>query len=449
MCVALAAFSSAAQAATKPHHAAEVQSIHVISDDKGPVLEIVATRPLTPKLQTVEGPLRLVVDLPDSTLNTPQKKLPFRSEQIKGIRMDQYQTDPAVTRVVIDLASPMHYTWDAMGNRLRVRLSTDAAAVAKPASVPALMIGPKPVPVVVPVAIGTSGSLIEAGSRVSSGSSIIAGEETAILRLSRGGEVRVCPGTTLSVSTSTNGQNVMLGMSKGSLETHYGLQESVDSVLTPDFRIVLPGPGEFNLAVSADSHGNTCVESLPGSTSSAVIAELLGNGTYEIKPDQQLMFRGGRISAVERPVSSCGCPAAQPAILRASTDPASVLPQPKDGAKLQLENSDASPNKAYPPSTSPFSSPDPAAKASADPPPNQMKVSLEAPLVFSGRDIAKARAGAQKAPVMEAAALPLTARPSDPLPTIVVLPPGPDPKPKSAHKGFFGKVKGFFGSVFH
>ncbi|HEV2697231.1 MAG TPA: AMIN domain-containing protein [Terriglobales bacterium] len=444
MFLALAAIPAAAQTRAKAHHSAEVQSVRVIPDDNGSVLEIVATRPLTPKLQTVEGPLRLVVDLPDATLNIARKKLSFRNEQIKAVRMDQYQTDPAVTRVVIDLASPVRYTWDAMGNRLRVRLRGDEAAVSKPASIPSLSMGPQPI--AVPVAIGTSGSLIEAGSRVSSGSSIIAGEETAILRLSRGGEVRVCPGTSLSVSASTNGQNMMLGMSKGAMETHYGLRESVDSVLTPDFRIVLPGPGEFNLAISADSHGNTCVESLPGSTSSAVIAELLGNGTYEIKPEQQLMFRGGHINAIEAAVSSCGCPAAQPAVLRASADPPAMVPQEKATGKLQLENSDASASKSDTPSTSPLPNTDPPNQAKSDPPPDHMKVSLEAPLVFSGRDIAKARASATQANMQQAAALPLTSKPSDPLPAIVVLPP-PDPKP--AHKGFFGKVKGFFGSVFH
>jgi len=241
----------------------------------------------------------------------------------------------------------------------------------------------------------------------------------------------------------------MLGMSKGALETHYGLKEQVDSVLTPDFRIVLPGPGEFNLAVSADSHGNTCVGSLPGSTSSAVIAELLGNGTYEIKPDQQIMFRRGRLDTVEPAVTSCGCPPAQEPILRASADPSTVMPEQTAAQKLQLENSDASGIKPGPPSTSPLPDVDPVSKPSPDPPDNRMKVSLEAPLVFSGRDIAKARANASMpaAPIKQASELPLTAKPSDPLPAIVVLPPAADPT--TAHKGFFGKMKHFFGGMFH
>jgi AMIN domain len=416
----------------------EVNSVRVVPGDRGPVLEIAATRPLTPKLQTVENPPRLVIDLPDSTLNTVRHKITFRNDQIKGIRVDQYQTNPAVTRVVVDLWSPVAYTWDRTGSRLQIRITADTAATAKPPSVPALSAGVQPA--AVPVAIGTSGSLVETGSRVAAGSSISAGDETAILRLSRGGEIRVCPGTTVSVSTSSNGQDLMLGMNRGAIETHYGLAESVDSVLTPDFRIVLPGPGEFNLAISSDARGDTCVGSLAGTTSSAVIAELLGNGTYEIKPDQQVVFRRGRLDSVEPAVASCGCPPVEEPVLRAEADPKSVIPETKAGEKLQLEHSGASGITASP-TTSPVPQPETNASENAKP----MKVQLEAPLIFSGRDLAKARAGAPPAPVSEVAALSWSAKPTDPLPAVVVLPP---PNSKPAHKGFFGKVKHLFGKMF-
>jgi len=434
--------SARAQAPASQHarHQAQISSVRVVPGENGPIIEIVSSKPLNPKLQTVEGPLRLVIDLPGATLSTPRRKIPFRNEQIKSIRVNQYQSEPAVARIVVDLDAPVRYTWDAMGDRLRIRLRADEAATAKPPSVPGLPIGPQAV--AVPVAIGTSGSLVETGSRVASGSTITAGDETAILRLTRGGEVRVCPGTTVSVSTSPSGQELMLGMSKGAMETHYLLQEQVDSVLTPDFRIVLPGPGEFNLAVSADSHGNTCVGSLPGSTSSAVIAELLGNGTYEIKPEQQVVFRQGRLNQVEPAVASCGCPPVQTPILRAAADSSSVVPEDKAGEKLQLANSDSGGTKSDPPSASPMPDGNPASTAT-----KPMKVQLEAPLVFSGREMAKARTNVPAAPLKQVAALSLTSKSADPLPAIVVLPPAADPKVE--HRGFFGKIKHAFGSVFH
>ena len=426
--------------------AADVQSVMVVPGDNGPIVQVVSSRPLTPKLQVVEGPLRLVIDLADAKLATNRRRIPFRNEQIKGIRVDQYQSDPAVVRVVVDLNEPILYTWDAMGNRLRIRLHADQAATAKPASVPAFTSGTQPA--AVPVAVGSSGSLVEAGSRVASGSSITAAEETAILRLARGGEVRVCPGTTVSVATSANGQDLMLGMSKGAMETHYRLMESSDSVLTPDFRIVLPGPGEFDLGISADAHGNTCVSAMPGNTSSVVVAELIGSGTYEVKPDQQIIFRQGSLETVESPVAPCGCPPAQEPVMRAS-EKAPVVPEEKAGSKLQLSNSaepqpSTAPAAAQPDSDQVAVDPAPETKPVPQTKPGELKVELEAPLVFSGRDRAKAQA--PPAPVTEAAALPLTVKPSDPLPAVVVLPPKPDPK--QTRKGFFERVKGFFSSIF-
>jgi hypothetical protein len=420
---------------------AELRSWRVVPGEVGPVIEVVATRPLTPKIQIVENPLRLVIDLPGSTVGAARTHLPFRNEQIKGVRLNQFQNAPPVTRIVLDLAAPILYTWDAAGSRLNIRIRPDESARAKPQSVAGISMGPQPV--AVPVAVGTSGTLVETGSRVAAGSSITAGEEIAILRLRRGGEVRVCPGTTVSVATSQTGQDLMLGMSKGAMETHYGVSESVDSVLTPDFRIVLPGPGEFNLAISTDSKGNTCVGSQAGSTASAVVAELLGSGTYEVKPEQQVLFRQGRLDSVEAPLVSCGCPAAQQPVMRASAEDSKVISENEAGEKLRLQNS-ANANSSEPPS------PETGAGSSAGP--EAAHPSSESSLVFSGEEIAKARkareAAAQKAkvpapPTTEAAALPLSTPAKDPLPAVVVLPPAPKPK------GFFGKVKGFFSGIFH
>jgi len=297
-------------------------------------------------------------------------------------------------------------------------------------------------PVAVPYAVGNSGSLVEAGSRVACGASISAQDETAILRLTRGGEVRVCPGTTVSVATSPTGHELMLGMSTGSLETHYHLEESADSVLTPDFRIMLPGPGEFNLAIKADARGDTCVNSMAGSTSSVVVAELMGSGTYEIKPGQQVVFRQGHMQSVDSPLASCGCPPAEEPVLRTSVAPSSVLPEQSAALTLQMENS-----AAYEPEAKTLGSDSMAQGAAPKRDPNAdqpIKVQVEAPLVFSGKRM-KSPAKPSAAPLLEAAALPVTSRPADPLPAIVVLPPS---EPKKTNKGFFGGIKAFFGSIF-
>ena len=434
VCVLTAA--SSAWGAAPRGAAAEVNRVTVAPGQSGPVLEISATGPLVPKLQIVEQPLRLVIDLPGARLNASRRKIPYHSEQISGIRLDQYQSAPPVTRIVVDLAKTVRYGWEAKGNRLYVyvRMTTGDGIAAKAPAVPGLAMGVQPA--IVPVTVGNTGTLIEAGSRVASGSSITAGEQTAVLRLARGGEVKVCPGTTVSVTASTNGQDLMLGMSQGSMETHYVLSGSVDSVVTPDFRIVLPGPGAFNVAVRTDAQGNTCVGSLPGSTSSAVVAELLGSGTYEIKPEQQILFRRGRLDSTEIPVMSCGCQAPQQPMLAASAQQP-VSSEPIAG-KLQLESSPDTRSSGDSPGLSSAQTSQPGKSTHAE-------AQLEAPLVFIGRERARPHATVAAAPVPEAAALPFEARRSDPLPAMLVLPPPPDPKP--AHRNFIRKIKSFFGAL--
>jgi hypothetical protein len=124
-----------------------------------------------------------------------------------------------------------------------------------------------------------------------------------------------------------------------------------------------------------------------------------------------------------------------------------VIAEKNAGDKLQLENSTARSNGSALPA-------DPSVNSTGGGPetqpvpqikPGEMKVEMEAPLVFSGKDRVKAKPTAPPSPMLEAVALPL-ARGADPLPPVVVLPPKPDPK--RANKGFFGHIKGFFGGIF-
>ena len=444
--VVVIALTASAAAANLP--AAEVQSVKIIPGNGSATIEILATRPLTPQIQTVESPSRLVVDLPGSTLNTPHKRIPFRNQQIKGVRMNQYQAD--VSRVVIDLAGPVQYTWDALGNRLNIRIRPDDSSSAKPPTAPALTPGTEPV--AVPVAEGTTGTMVEAGSRVASGSTIAARDETAILRLARGGEIRVCAQTTVSVATSPDGQSLMLGMNTGAMETHYHINESSDSILTPDFRIVLPGPGEFNLAIKSDARGDTCVSSLAGSNSSVVVAELLGNGTYEIKPEQQVLFRQGKMQSLETPIAGCGCPAPQEPVMRTATGPANVVAENKTADNLALADSNSQPSttagSGSDGSMPEKSAAEPIANTSGTPVSNhEEKAQISTPLVFNAKELAQMRAAAAAAqpPLLaQAGQLPFTARQADPLPPLVVLPPAPKPE----QKGFFGRIGHFFRAIF-
>jgi hypothetical protein len=244
-------------------------------------------------------------------------------------------------------------------------------------------------------------------------------------------------------------------MSTGALETHYGLEASVDSVLTPDFRILFAGPGEFHYAISADSLGNTCVRALTGNASSAIVAELMGDRTYQVKPAEQAVFLAGRIDRVDSNVPlECGCPP-PPAVLRTEAPP-TVLPDSSLPREARLSSprpatEDTKPGSDPPTAQASLSTgPETAALPASQP--NDIHVQVEAPFVFSAKNRV---AVPPPAPTEEVASLPVVSsfRPAT-LDTIVQQPPTPatslqsSERPASVPQRLFRKVKGFFSAIF-
>lgn len=435
-----------------------VNSVRIVHVRGVPAVEILSSAPVVPAIRTLDSPPRLVIDLPNTLLGSARKLIPIKQENILAIRVDQYQKSPPVTRIVLDLLAPYGYTWDGAGNRLMVRLkpAEDPSAAAKttsqPPSAPGLSFGATAA--VVPVT-GGSGAVVLAGSRIGAGSSVTAGSDTAILHLARGGEVRVCPGTTVSVTPSQNKHDLMLGMSTGALEAHYSLDASADSVLTPDFRILFAGPGEFHYAISADSHGNTCIRALMGNTSSAIVSELMGDRIYQVKPTEQAVFRAGQIDKVDANVPlECGCPPPSP-LMRAETPSTPPLPESSLPAKAQLGGaatpaatpSGNSPGNLTPSSGQLSSGPETAPLQPSQA--NDVHIEVDAPLVFSAKD----RAASPPPPVPAAPdrSIADTSGRQVHLDTIVQSPPAPQPgtAAKGEQRGFLRRLKGFFSAIFH
>jgi hypothetical protein len=307
--------------------------------------------------------------------------------------------------------------------------------------------------------------LAGSGMQVMSGSSVAAGQATALLHLARGGNIRICPRTNLSLSSSPSGRDLMFGMSTGAVEAEYSLAASADAILTPDFRILLAGPGAFHVAIGADVRGNTCVRSLDNNSASVIISELMGDGTYQVKPGEQVIFRNGKLADPDHGFGECGCATSTP-MLRATSPPPQLVVAPP--AKPNPPSPDATPipEPAVPNvadlkqapahifSLPPVDPPAQPANAVPLPNTNEIHVQVDAPFFFSANDV-------QPAPLEQVAHLTLSTTPelalipAPPQPVEVLPPPAPPqavvitrkaPPPKPGK--FFGKVRAFFASIF-
>lgn len=431
-----------------------IQSVRIVHEKGTPAVEILSSAAVIPEIMTLDSPPRLVIDLPNSRLGVLQKRTVVRKENITAIRVNQYTSNPPVTRIVLDLVAPYGHSWDSTGNRLMVRLKpAEDVEIGKKRdpdqSTAASGFTLTPEAAIVPVTAGGGAAAIDA-SHLAAGSSITAGSDTTVLHLARGGEVRVCPGTTLSVSSSPSKRDLMFGLGTGALEMHYGLTASMDAVLTPDFRIMFAGPGEFHFAVSADSHGNTCVRSLRGNTSSAVVAELMGDRVYQVKPTDQVVFHSGRIDKVDGDIPlECGCPPPHPTLMAESAAP-KIVPAPESqkavigagstGNSLANDapHSDAPATRL---TNGPETAPLPASQA------NEVHVQVDAPFVFSAKDRA---AKAAPSPVQAPPDLPIdeSAQRQMHLDPVVQQAAPVDLEKKPEHYSFFHRVGKFFSSVF-
>jgi hypothetical protein len=259
------------------------------------------------------------------------------------------------------------------------------------------------------------------GMSVTSGSQLSAGQSAASLILSRGGQVRICPQSSLSVSAVPNAEGLLFGLNIGALEVNYPINVLADTLITPDFKLLLVGPGTFHFALGFNNRGDTCIRSLRGNTSGIIVSESMGTGTYQVKPDEQVLFSKGRVADRSSDPIACGCPAPPP-VLHAQQNP------------------DNNPTAELPPQK-----------------PEDVQVKVDVPLVF--------RAKADGGPSEPEAAYAIAKIRFSTLPDLFSLQESvdpivlPSPPPKKApaevssdkkeKKGFFTRLKGFLGSIFH
>lgn len=269
--------------------------------------------------------------------------------------------------------------------------------------------------------------LASSGTKVQSGSSISAGEQTATLKLERGGTMMICPNTSLAVTTSQNGRQLLFSMNTGNLEMDYPIGAASDNLLTPDFRLLLPGPGRLHLAVRVSAKGDTCVQSLASNSSAVVVSEGMGDESYQVKPNEAVIFNGGHISGAMPTRESCGCPAPPP------TQVAKVTPPPPPPPAATTAKAEA---------------------PKADPEEPQTHMVVDAPFIYRANEPVNltenvAHLKMESKPMgFEPVVLPPAAAAKNAKPAKTEVAASGD-KLAQPKQGFFSKIGAFFASMFH
>jgi hypothetical protein len=162
---------------------------------------------------------------------------------------------------------------------------------------------------------------------ITSSGDITAGATAAQVTLPYRGVLRICPSTTVKLAVDTSAAaseipGLQIAMGGGALEASFAIARNSDVVLTPNFRIMIAGPGSSEVKIRLGQAGDTCVDnsgdrggaSLPGSTADApyvVVTSVFDTGLYRVQPGQRVMFEHGDLhTVVDDEKEPCGCPPA-------------------------------------------------------------------------------------------------------------------------------------------
>lgn len=111
---------------------ATIRHINISGDDHDLAVQITASRPVTPRTQTVTDPDRLIVDFPEARPDIRLQKIPINRGRLKDVRVGLLSANPPTTRVVLDLTAPTEYRVEPLSNTIVVKLGNEPAPAAAP-----------------------------------------------------------------------------------------------------------------------------------------------------------------------------------------------------------------------------------------------------------------------------------------------------------------------------
>ena len=164
---------------------------------------------------------------------------------------------------------------------------------------------------------------VTGGLQVSAGKAIIAasgtvtsGNQTTDVILPHRGVLRVCASTTVKLAADSSvpdGETpgLMMAFDHGAVEASFATGRNSDILLTPEFRILIGGPGAAEVKVRLGQHGDTCVDNAGVKAPYVLVTSVFEGGDYHVQAGQRVMFQHGSVhEVVDDEKEPCGCPPA-------------------------------------------------------------------------------------------------------------------------------------------
>ena len=212
---------------------------------------------------------------------------------------------------------------------------------------------------------------------IASNASITSGDQTAVVTLPYRGTLRICASTTVKVAADSSvpaGEvpGLMMAMDHGAVEASFATGRNSDFLLTPDFRILIGGPGAADVKVRLGPKGDTCVDNAGVNAPYVLVTSVFDGDDYHVKAGQRVMFQHGSLhEVVDQEKEPCGCPPdakggnefplAQSEGLAPTLHPAPVPEGPLGQTPQTTETLAYNANDHAPPAAAPAVEPAPAA----------------------------------------------------------------------------------------
>jgi hypothetical protein len=147
---------------------------------------------------------------------------------------------------------------------------------------------------------------------------VTSGSQTTEVVLPHRGMLRVCASTTVKLAADASvpaGETpgLMMAMDHGALELSFATSaaagRNADFLMTPDFRILIGGPGVAEIKVRLGQHGDTCIDNAGVKAPYVLVTSVFDGGNYRVQPGQRVMFEHGSLrEVVDNEKEPCGCP---------------------------------------------------------------------------------------------------------------------------------------------